>query len=455
MNISLFCPNVGAREIISKAFQRSYGPLVENRVYVGQSGPRAKKEAYFGILPKEFGNFIYESSDQDLNVDSFKIISDDRIKILREETNHYDFTNEWNNLGYGPVLNSGPFSINLKLRSKIKCLANLVDSTGLEIPFVHIFKTIDREILWINREAGLADGNDWSLVENFFSEDFPRLLEVPYGFKCAVTMRIDCDEDIKSGRKLFELYKTLDVPFSMAIKTCLPRIEADLELIRDVLNSRGSVVSHSHTHKPYWGGSYETALNDAKRARKEIEVLGGNTDYVVSPFHQNPKYAVEAIREAGHIGFVAGIIHNDPEYLCGRSGAVPFVEKIFTHSQQCMLHGDCYHSTGLDIYKKSFLNHYESGTFFGFLDQPFSNYKYGWNCEEERLNAHEDFLNYLMSFEKVWFASLVDTLDFLYDRYNTKIWIDINGELKWEIPQQRKSKMPLAAFWRGKEIQLS
>ncbi len=387
-------------------------------------------------------------------------------KYPKRENIRFDFLDEWNNLGYGKITNDkSKWSIsNSELGESefSEVLAYVESDEGKKLCVFIGIKEVGNEVHFVvNREAGLSDSTDFSLIEDFLvnynKEKFgsvPVLSEIPYGFKSAVTMRIDCDEDIKSGRELFLLYKEMNVPFSMAIKTSLDLTGENKSFMLEVIEGGGSVVTHSNSHAENWGGSEERAYEEATLSRnklmKALDNSKYNYDYVVSPFHQNPQYAVKGLERAGIKGFVGGIIKNDPEYLSSRAGYVSTKENIITHSQQCMLHGDCYKETGLKVYKKSFDNHYKSNTFFGFLDHPFSDYWYGWESEEQRLEAHRDFLKYLKSNEGVWFANLIDAMNFLWVKSNTKIWIE-NEELKWELPKFNFKTPDLKVYWQGKE----
>src|SRR5690606_27172436 len=110
--------------------------------------------------------------------------------------------------------------------------------------------------------------------------------------------------------------------------------------------------------------------------------------YAVSPFHQSPQYALEALCDVGYSGCIGGIIRNDPEFLLARGGELAgFPVGFIGHSQQCMLHGDCLLEAGdpLAIYKMAFDQALETRSLFGYLDHPFSErYQYGWVDEESR-----------------------------------------------------------------------
>jgi hypothetical protein len=368
----------------------------------------------------------------------------------------FDFADEWNNLGYGRIeTNGSKFAISdldLKEEEFDKVLAIFQLSDGSK----GVYAGIKGNDIVFNREIGPVDGLEVCLIEEFLSETGPLLIDIPFTYKSAVTMRIDCDESIASGKKLADLYTKHLVPFSMAIKTDQPIGLDSINLINDVLVSGGSILSHSHTHAPNWGGSREKAVWEANSARERLrEILPSNynMDFVVSPFHQNPKYAVEGLRDAGIKGFVGGIIKNDPEYLVSRASWAKDVPGIMTHSQQCMLHGDCYHNAGnsLDIYKQSFENHYKTNTFFGYLDHPFSSYQYGWLSEEERLGAHEEFILNMKTFDGIWFANLVDAMSFLWVKVNTKVWVE-DEVLKWSVPSHNYKNLPdLCVLWKGEK----
>ena len=357
----------------------------------------------------------------------------------------YDFTNEWNNLGYGRIESgaSSPWS--------------LADAGSNE--FAILWDEPQRSILWVNRPTGTIDGFDWRMIEDFISDyrsndlvTLPVLSEIPAGYQSAVTMRIDCDEHIASGRPLFELYRKHGVPFSMAIKTQQNIDQDAIQTMKDILAAGGAIVTHSHTHAPNWGGSREAARWEAD---KSLEILQKalpeeKITYAVSPFHQNPLYAVEGIHDAGIEAFVGGIIHNDPEFLMARSGEVPLTDGVVSHSEHCMLHGDCYHDTGnsIQVYVDAFENAVKTETFFGYLDHPFSAYQYGWHTEEERLAVHQEYLSRILREKNLWFANLKETLDFLCDRSRTQIKIQ-NGTLFTELPRNRKSKLEFQVRWRG------
>lgn len=420
-------------ELVSKAIFRSWGSQLNGtqQVFFGDSLPAVnlftasskvhQKIVLFGKAPKEIPSEFGIS-----NVTGLGIIDragaepvvqfqphrlTQSLHLKSRAFKRFDFTNEWNNLGYGEILSAS------------NAIWSLAEPSST---YAALYEGANTSILWFNRPVGPIDGFDWRIVEEFIENPIP---EFPTQYIGAVTMRIDCDEAIASGRKLFELYRKYDFPFSMAIKTSQSIQDEDIRLMKDVIAAGGSIVTHSHSHAPNWGGSRDAAKLEVEISNEILKSLlpeyyssTSAAHYAVSPFHQNPQYAVEGIRDAGIRGFVGGIIHNDPEYLMARSGPVPFVDGIISHTEQCMLHGDCYHQAGNSIqtYVDAWKSALSTKTFFGFLDHPFSAYQYGWHTEDERLGVHEEFLQELARTPNVWRASLVDTLEFLVKRTQSK-----------------------------------
>lgn len=363
----------------------------------------------------------------------------------------FDFADEWNNLGFGRIESDlGPWSIGGVVQAGgATPVARVVDAREGDVSlYAAIHETPAAAALWINRPVGPVDSLEWRIVETFFGDyrpddlvALPYLSEIPCGYRGGFVMRLDCDEAIAAARPLWELYREMGVPLSLAILTGQPVDAADERLLDDVLAGGGSVLSHSVHHFPNWGGSYHVALEEAEHSRCWLEAraeTAAPVEYAVSPFHQNPPYAVQALADCGYQGFVAGIIANDPEYLIGRAGRVPFAEPhVVSHSAQCMLHGDCYHRYGsrIDPYVQSFENHLAAGAVFGYLDHPFSDrYQYGWNNEPERLSAHHQLLARLGEEPGLWRPSLVALLRYLSLRNRARVEIDEAGRLLADVP---------------------
>lgn len=379
----------------------------------------------------------------------------------------FDFTDEWNNLGYGRIPTGGGHW-SLAARGELEgatALAEVWDGAqAAHGPYAAVNDGEQHAALWFNRPVGPVDSLEWCLVEDFFASHrageldcFPCLCEAPAGFGAGVTMRLDCDQRISTARPLFDLYREVGVPFSLAVLTGLEMTPADLALLDDVAAAGGTLASHSVSHLPNWGEDYEQAHREAVASRRWLEQRTGRAGmtHAVSPFHQNPPHAVKALWDAGYTGFIAGIIHNDPEYLLGRSGVVPFApEGIVSQSQQCMVHGDCYHRAGnsQEVYRESFRAHLKGGAAFGYLDHPLSEtYQYGWRDVEEQVGVHTEFLSFLRGHEGIWWCNLADCLDFVVKRANTRVWVEPDGRLG-QAPPPQDHLPPVAIHWRGRNV---
>ncbi len=323
----------------------------------------------------------------------------------------FDFACEWNNLGYGKITaDGGPWSLAIQAHVEDAEILATAIAPGYTEPtaYATVLDTQSSSILWWNRPVGPVDSVEWAVVESFLADwrhadrpCVPIIREIPYEVDALVTMRLDCDEDIASARQLFKFYEERDLPFSLAVKTGQEEGHRHLELLSEVLAAGGAVLSHSVTHADNWGGSGEACYNEARESAAWLEqrLPGIKVRYAVSPFHQNPPYVYDALMRAGLEGFVGGIIANDPEALLARGGTLPSdTTQIVTHSQQCMLHGDCLLAQGdaLQIPKQAFLAAMATETLFGYLDHPLSTrYDYGWGTEENRIARHEELVQFI------------------------------------------------------------
>jgi hypothetical protein len=387
--------------------------------------------------------------------------------IGRRPLCRFDFADEWNNLGFGRIALSGDA---WSLQSEVSLgdatsLAQVETPAGAEIVYAVLQETSSGAALWFNRPTGPVDSLEWRVVESFLGDYraddlpcFPYVSEIPAGYSAAVCPRLDCDEAVASARSLVECYHDRGMPISLALLTGQPIDESDRRLLRDVIRAGGSVVSHSVNHEPNWGGNYQRAGHEAIESRAWFrrhlpEALP--VCYAVSPFHQNPPYAVSALADNGYRGFVGGSIANDPEYLLGRAGRVPLAQRpIVSFSAQCMLHGDCYRRYGasIDVYRESFDAHRAARSIFGYLDHPFSaRYQYGWIDEATRIAAHVSLLEHIQAQPDIWWASLTDLLDFLRWRDTASVEVDSDGRLSIGV-QDDQTSQPLAIFWKGREI---
>lgn len=367
----------------------------------------------------------------------------------------FDFTDEWNNLGYGAIRADGSIwalSQALNVPSENE-LASLQINGARHSSYAALFDTPEASILWFNRSVGPIDSFEWRLVESFIAsyrhEELPChpvLREVPWGYDAAITMRLDCDEDVESARPLWNTYREMVVPFSLAIHTTNLADEKHYPILRELISTGGSVLSHTATHAPNWGGSYDAARIEGTSSANAIKnVIGIDVKYAVSPFHQSPPYALAALADAGYQGCIGGIIRNDPEFLLARGGHLANMPQGFIgHSQQCMLHGDCMLNEGdpLAVFKQAFDHAYETHTLFGYLDHPFSDrYQYGWSSEASRIEAHRQFVAYIRSkASNPIFINENDALDFLSMKSRTRI-VNDGMVFKVEMPEQLHKKI--------------
>lgn len=381
----------------------------------------------------------------------------------------FDYANEWNNLGYGRITADGDiWSIAQEVTEDVgvHVLARAIDGRGAQTPFVTLTEKSNSSILWWNRPVGPVDSAEWLVVEVFLSdwrcEDLPCvpvISEIPWGYDGALTMRLDCDEDIASARPLFELYRARGLPFSLAIKTEQEDREEHVALLKEVLATGGAVLSHSVSHAPRWGGSLEACEAEARGSLQWLEerLPGVKIRHAVSPFHQNPFYVPEGLRRAGLNGFVGGIVANDPEMLLARGGHVPGDESgVVTHSQQCMMHGECVLADGdrLAVTKQAFLNALQSETLFGYLDHPFSpRYDYDWGSEEHRLDCHSEFLDFISAQNrKLKWMNEDEALDWIDAKANLVLKSVDHG---YRLEYGSTTSLPFGVRYKGKRLALA
>ncbi|CAB3637656.1 polysaccharide deacetylase family protein [Paraburkholderia rhynchosiae] len=342
----------------------------------------------------------------------------------------FDFADEWNNLGFGAIRGDGSMwavgqAVQVPAEDE---LAAIYLSGDRQFSYAALTDAGTSSVLWFNRPVGPCDSFEWRLVENFLSgyrgdklPCQPVLSELPWGYDAAITSRLDCDEDVESARPLWQAYRRLGVPFTLAVHTQNLNRPNQHAILRELLDDRtqGAVLSHTATHAPNWGGTYDNALAEGMQSAALLEAATSvPVRYAVSPFHQSPPYAMRGLADAGFEGCVGGIIRNDPEFLTARGGALAGMPAGFVaHSQQCMLHGDCMLKDGdpLAIFKQAFDYAYATNTLFGYLDHPFSErYTYGWGDEAQRIDAHESFIAYIRSkARKPLFFHEEAALDFL------------------------------------------
>jgi hypothetical protein len=340
----------------------------------------------------------------------------------------YDFTNEWNNLGFGAITaDDSIWAITQKATiPENNVVAKLVSKNCVLSSYCGLWDFQNTSLLWFNRAVGPVDSYEWYFLEQYISQyrfgdlpAWPVILEIPSGYESAVTMRLDCDEDIESARVLGNIYHERSIPFSLALHAKVLSNPDQHHLSKDVLQSGGAILSHTLTHAPNWGGSEKAARYEGEESARIIqETIGVRPRYAVSPFHHTPVYARTGLADAGYQGVVGGIISNDPDFVMARAGRSPKAKEGFIgHTQQCMLHGDCLLEEGdpLAIYKRAYEQARISKTFFGYLDHPFSTrYQYGWTSEADRIGAHIEFIDHIQkSSGNIAFLNQDDALDFL------------------------------------------
>lgn len=380
----------------------------------------------------------------------------------------FDFTDEWNNLGFGAIRCDGSiWSIAQPARAASD--AELAGVSIDDVPACSYAALWDRDTsstLWFNRAAGPIDSFEWRLVERFLSTHRADALpvhavlsELPWGHDAAITSRLDCDEDVEASRPLWDAYRRMDVPFSLAVHTQNLRDSRHYPILRELLGDGGAVLSHTATHAPNWGGSYDAALAEGLQSAELLrEVTGRMVRYAVSPFHQSPPYALRALADAGYEGCIGGIIRNDPEFLIARGGELADLPAGFVgHSQQCMLHGDCMLAAGdpLAVYKQAFDLAYQTRTLFGYLDHPFSErYQYGWRDEPQRIDAHEQLVAYIRAkARRPLFMTEEAALDFLAMRAGVRILEDVDG-VRACMPSGECDALAMGVEWRGEHVEL-
>ncbi|MBW8466967.1 MAG: hypothetical protein K0M67_01780 [Thiobacillus sp.] len=376
----------------------------------------------------------------------------------------YDFTDEWNNLGFGAITADGsPWS--LAQRAWLEPgneLAQVVVEAEHHGAYAGLWDQGPASLLWVNRAVGPIDSQEWRWIEDFLCDHrqadlpcWPVLAEIPHGFDAAVTMRLDCDEDVESARTLWQVYQREGVPFSLALHAKVLTDAQHHVLPREVLAAGGAILSHTATHAPDWGGSYEAAYLEGKSSADVIrDTIGHTVRYAVSPFHQTPVYARLGLADAGYSGCIGGIIRNDFDFLMARAGVPPASGTGFIgHSQQCMLHGDCMQEgeEPMKIFKQAFDLACEGGAFFGYLDHPFSErYQYGWLTETQRASTHVQLIQHMRQRGRVLFANEDQAMDFLHDRAHTRIQATPEGFLV--VRPQAASPWPLQVRYKGQSL---
>ncbi len=391
---------------------------------------------------------IHQFSESAGHIEYVKGFGVDNLTLYSRALRRYDYVNEWNNLGFGAVTADG------SIWSLSQC-ANVTRQNVLAYLMIHekelsaycaLWDYSQASLLWFNREVGPVDSHEWRLIEIYISQYrfdklpiWPVLLEIPYGYDGAATVRLDCDEDVESARALFKAYKEWGISLSLALHAKVLLDSKHHQLPREVIACGGAILSHTLTHAPNWGGSrFEAFREGAASAAIINQLIDMKPRYAVSPFHQTPLYARLGLKEAGYCGCIGGLIANDPDFLMARGGRPPGSDKGFIgHSQQCMLHGDCMLEEGdpLKIYKQSFVQSLKTKAIFGYLDHPFSErYQYGWKNEYERIQAHQKLLTHIKNYSNnILYINENDALDWLLFKSQVSV---VEGEKGINVASQ-------------------
>ena len=384
-----------------------------------------KKKIYFNNLEKKEK---YESFIK-INYKKGKFYPNHNERYLLR----YDFEDEWNNYGYGKITGKNDI---WSVKSLIFCKnkkqnIGTIKINNKLITFVSLHQLNKCCILFINRDVGIFDGFDVTIIEKFISSyknnlpNFPIVSEIPSSYSGLVTMRLDCDENIKSAKKINQLYNHFKVPFSLAILTSI-LTKADKNFLKSIIKKNGAILSHSHDHLVNFGHNHETCLLQINTSIKKLKELDLNTEFVVAPFHHTPHFTYNVLHDLKIKGLIGGINKNYPKDISFRSGFYSKEIKVLLNNQQCMMHGDIHPlSDKIDNYKKSFLISYKNKRAFGYLDHPFSQrYSYGWKNEKLRLNAHRKFLKFIKKKSNIIFLNQNDFMNFLYTKSQINITMD-------------------------------
>ena len=374
----------------------------------------------------------------------------------------YDYEDEWNNQGFGFIdeteIPNYSFSCNnyRQLASLFKDDLKIGDFSG-------VFDFNESSLLWVGSQISFFRSNEWNIIEQYISNYksdvypcHPYISQIPYNYDSMVTMRLDCDESIKNAEPLRKLYSSHDVPFSLAITTKLLSDEEESNYLKSVNSSGVDILSHSDTHAVDWGGSLDNAYSELLISKIKLEkLLGKSIIYAVAPFHHTPDYMFEALSKADYKGCIGGTVKRFQEHICARGIIKERYNTIF-HCQQVMLHGDCMLNDAdpLKVYKQSFTKALNSETIFGYLDHPFSSrYTYGWRSEEQRLEIHSKFIQFINTeCPNVLWANETKTLDFI--NWINKIKISEDNDNYFVEPPVVESDVTAAINYKNKKYSL-
>ena len=330
----------------------------------------------------------------------------------------FDFELEWNNSFSGniidkhEILNLSHYCSNNNNSNNVVYIMN---SNEEKIPLIAEFFIDQNVLIWVNRNLSLIDLPEWKIIEEFISNGYfnkypciPYVSEFSSSENGLITMRLDCDEDIESARKIYTLYKRYNLPISLAITTNqIENKESISSLPREVYDYGGTILNHSHSHPINWGEKKDIISKEIELSTKLIKkAYNITTKYAVSPFHHLTIEAINILNQQNYKGVVAGICSSHHEFLIVKGGTINKELNILLHSQQCMVHGDCLtEKRSLDDYLNNFYYFSKIGYSVGFLDHPISKrYDYGWKEPQRQINTHKQIIEFLL-FKNIKFIS--------------------------------------------------
>ncbi|MAN34781.1 MAG: hypothetical protein CMF89_00030 [Candidatus Marinimicrobia bacterium] len=375
----------------------------------------------------------------------------------------YDFDVEWNNNFCGNISNENKI-LNLShncLLIKGKNVAFIKNSKNQYIPLISEFEINGNIIIWINRNLSLVDLPEWKIIEEFISNGYfkkypciPYLSEYSSSENGLITMRLDCDEDIESARKIFEIYKYHNLPISLAITTNqIKENQFISSLPKEVNDYGGTILNHSHSHPINWGGSKDKIKEEIITSNNLIKKsFGITTEYAVSPFHHLTWEALEVLSELDFKGVIAGISSSHHEFLIIKGGLINEKLDILMHSQQCMIHGDCLTKTRkIDSYLNTFSLYSNLGFSTGYLDHPISErYDYGWINFERQVKTHQQIIEYLLN-KKIKFIGQKELFQRFAAKEKIKIKI-INQNDFYSLEIKNENNICLSIKFGGKRF---
>ena len=358
-----------------------------------------------------------------LNIRYNQIKDLDISDIFNRPLRRFDYEDEWNNLGFGFIDEKEITNYSFNF-DNYRPIASLFFDEQKIGDFSGIFDFKKSSLLWVGSETSYFRSNEWNIAEKYFSNYkgniypcHPYVSQIPYDYQSMVTMRLDCDESIINSEPLRKLYSSYNIPLSLAITTKLLAQSNESDYLKDVINKGVDILSHSDSHAADWGGSLDNACRELKISKIKLEkLLNKSISYAISPFHHTPDYIFEALSKSDYKGCVGGTVKHYQNNICARGITIGPTDVTF-HCQQVMLHGDCMLQDGdpLRVYKQSYSKALHSESIFGYLDHPFSSrYQYGWQSEEQRLEKHSEFINYInKKCLKVLWSNETNTLDYI------------------------------------------